>query len=161
TGRPRVSILPAAGVSSPATTLSNDDLPQPVGPTIAVNCPRGMEKLISRMAWNVPKCTRMASISTATVMGLDCGSLLPRGPLARQHLIHHPVCARARDPSAGTLSCSVQLIDYRLNEGLLDVKRVFYGEFLPALTRGKDDRGGIESRERYLTLRPHNFGQVH
>ena len=50
TGWPPTRTLPALGRSSPATRVSVVDLPQPVGPTTAQNCPGLTGRLTSRRA---------------------------------------------------------------------------------------------------------------
>ncbi len=50
TRRPPTQTSPADGVSSPATSASVVDFPQPVGPTTAQNCPGSTTKFTSRTA---------------------------------------------------------------------------------------------------------------
>ena len=50
TGRPITRTSPVAGLSSPVIRFSVVDLPQPVGPTIAMNSPRATLMLKSRRA---------------------------------------------------------------------------------------------------------------
>src|SRR5215472_4480789 len=50
TGTPPTRTLPSLGLSRPATRVSVVDLPQPVGPTTAQNCPGSTDRLTSRKA---------------------------------------------------------------------------------------------------------------
>ena len=50
TSRPPTRTLPALGWSRPATRVSVVDLPQPVGPTTAQNCPGSTVRFTSRRA---------------------------------------------------------------------------------------------------------------
>src|SRR5579859_6377117 len=58
-------MVPEVGASSPATMLRTEDLPQPVGPTTARNCPRGTLKLIPRIAGKAPYRSVTSSRATA------------------------------------------------------------------------------------------------
>src|SRR5215472_8283621 len=50
TGCPPTRTVPSLGLSRPATMVSVVDLPQPVGPTTAQNCPGSTVRLTSRRA---------------------------------------------------------------------------------------------------------------
>src|SRR4051794_38035114 len=67
--RPPISIVPAVGLSSPATMLSSVDLPQPEGPTSTVNSPLSMSRSIpfntSRLAYRFDR-ARMLNAAMKT-----------------------------------------------------------------------------------------------
>ncbi len=56
-----------------------------------------------------------------------------------QHLIDHPVGAGGCLTCAGTMPQTVQVIYYGLDEGLLDVLRVWDRKFAGALVGGQQD----------------------
>src|SRR4051794_39473947 len=67
--RPPISIVPAVGLSRPATMLSSVDLPQPEGPTSTVNSPLSMSRSIpfntSRLAYRFDR-ARMLNAAMIT-----------------------------------------------------------------------------------------------
>src|SRR5882724_9259683 len=69
TTRPPISIVPALGLSSPATMLSSVDFPQPEGPTSTVNSPLSMSRSIpfstSRLAYRFDR-ARMLNAAMKT-----------------------------------------------------------------------------------------------
>src|ERR1700716_440375 len=69
TTRPPISIVPALGLSRPATMLSSVDLPQPDGPTSTVNSPLSMSRSIafstSRLAYRFDR-ARMLNAAMKT-----------------------------------------------------------------------------------------------
>src|SRR5689334_19604511 len=70
----------------------------------------------------------------------------------RDALVHHP--RRARSAFAGRLTSSVavQLVDDRLDQGLVDVRRIPYFFDGLGLSAPRDDRGIAEDRCRQLSF---------
>src|SRR5882757_6358567 len=77
TTRPPISIVPALGLSSPATMLSSVDLPQPDGPTSTVNSPLSMSRSIpfntSRLANRFDRPRTLNAAMTPPSLHCPCG----------------------------------------------------------------------------------------
>src|SRR3978361_799598 len=88
TTRPPISIVPALGLSSPATILSRVDLPQPDGPTSTVNSPLSISRSIpfstARLAnrFDRPRMLNAAMIPPS--LHCPCGEASEEIPSAKQ-----------------------------------------------------------------------------
>ncbi len=93
-------IAPALGLSRPAATFSNVDLPQPVGPTTETNSPWATHSVTSFTAVYalpsppaVAKAQVMRSNSTAAVIGRASRRMLERTIAAQHALYRYFACA--------------------------------------------------------------------
>src|SRR5258706_4449883 len=94
-GSPTMRRVPAEGRSSPAATLSNVDLPQPVGPTTETNSPSPIESVTSFTAVYAPCPPRAANVqvipsreTAAVTLLVLCRRLLCEGIVESLREVH-------------------------------------------------------------------------
>src|SRR5258706_16249701 len=99
-GPPKMAIAPALGLSRPAATFSNVDLPQPVGPTTETNSPWATHSVTSFTAVYAlpsPPAVGEAQVMRANSMAADIpralSSMFQRANFAQQAPFGYFQCA--------------------------------------------------------------------